>query len=395
MGVYQNGASALSGRYLVRNPILRTALTLHDSYLSIMHREVSPSVPATPRRLIVGIGGQLGDAVIATSAIRQIRLAFPQCEIGVMCTPAQAGILGGHPAIHSLHVVDHWFWGRDRRDPIALSQRWLRARAGRLSAIREITARGYEVSIDLYPFFPNGSTIFARARVPVRVGWTSGGGGPLLTHPVTWRDTRANVASQHTMLLQHCWPDASFGAVGYELAPLSERARSQGRALLAGHGITEGGFTLLHPGTSNALKRWPTEKWIDLLARIDGPVVLTGAGSADREQIDAIRAARPNAVSLCDQVDLDGLRFVIRAARAVISVDSVAAHLAAAEGRPTVVIASAMTDPQHWIPMGAHVQPLTAHVPCAPCFQTNGCTPMTCVRQISPSDVIDALGRAG
>jgi ADP-heptose:LPS heptosyltransferase len=199
------------------------------------------------------------------------------------------------------------------------------------------------------------------------------------------------VTRQHAELLEHCWPRVSFAAPRYCLAPLSDGATEKGRLLLASATLAENSYTLLHPGTSNPLKRWPTEKWIDLIARLEGPVAITGAGAGDREQMDAIVDVRPDVISLWNRTDLATLRFVIRKARAVVAVDSVAAHLAAAEERPTAVIMSAMADPRHWAPLGEKVRALTAGVPCAPCFRTSGCAAMGCVREVSVPDVIDAL----
>jgi ADP-heptose:LPS heptosyltransferase len=395
MSIYANGASALSGPYLVRNRALRAALTLRDSYLRLASQAARATVPESPRRVIVAVGGQLGDAVIATSAIRQLRDSFPSCAIGVLCPPVAAAVFEHHPAIERVHVVDHWFWGRSGHTAISISRRWRGMRSRRESAIREIAAAGYQMSIDLYPYFPNGSTIFAAAGVPVRAGWTSGGGGPLLTHPLAWRDTRAHVARQHAELLEHCWGRVPLAAPSYSLPPLSAEASAQGRSLLASAHLTEGNYTLLHPGTSNPRKRWPTAKWADFIARVDGPIAITGAGAADGDQIAAIRALRADAVSLWGQTDLGTLRFVLGNARAVVSVDSVAAHLAAAEGRPTIAIMSSMADPQHWAPLGDNVRALTATMPCAPCFRTAGCAAMSCVRDVSVDEVIDALRRVG
>ena len=393
MSIYANGSSAMSGPYLVRNPILRAALTLHDSYLGVFNRSVRAAIPDVPHRVIVAVGGQLGDAVVATSAIQQLRNSFPSCAIAVLCPPVAAVVFENHPAIQRVHVVDHWFWSRAARTPVSIARRWRALQSDRDSVIRDVAGAGYEMSIDLYPYFPNGSTIFAEAGIAVRVGWTSGGGGPLLTHPLEWRDTRAHVARQHTELLEHCWPALSFGAPSYSLAPLQPEVVAQGISLLESAQIAAGKYTVLHPGTSNPQKRWPSEKWAGLIDQLEGPIVLTGAGAADGDQIAAIRALRANAISLWGRTDLATLRFVLRNARAVVSVDSVAAHLAAAEGRPIVTIMSAMADPQHLAPLGATASALTAVVPCAPCFRTAGCAAMRCVRDVTVPQVIDALHR--
>jgi len=64
-------SSPLRGRYLASNPFLRALMALSDLLLAPLRTQ--PSIPAQPpRRVLLSIGGHLGDAVIATAAIRRL-----------------------------------------------------------------------------------------------------------------------------------------------------------------------------------------------------------------------------------------------------------------------------------------------------------------------------------
>ena len=86
-------------------------------------------------------------------------------------------------------------------------------------------------------------------------------------------------------------------------------------------------------------------------------------------------------------------RQVLSGARATISVDTVAAHLSAAEGTPTIVVMTGMDDPARWRPLGRHVTVLTERVPCSPCYLPNGCAAMSCIVEVTTDSVLAATRR--
>jgi ADP-heptose:LPS heptosyltransferase len=256
---------------------------------------------------------------------------------------------------------------------------------------------GYDVAADLYPFFPNAADLLSAAHVPVRIGYTSGGGGPLFTHRVDWLDTDAHTAEQHVALLARWLPSLATGQpLAYDLPPLSADENARGSGLLTSLGIESGRYVVLHPGTGDRRKAWPTASWRELVEQLDpaiGAIVCSGQGSADAATIAAIGRDNPRVVSACDKTTWHSLRYLIAKARAVIGGDSVAVHIAAAEGVPCVAIMAAMSNPAHWRPLGANVAALTEAVPCAPCFTSAGCEPMTCVRGVTVERVRAAVER--
>ena len=83
------------------------------------------------------------------------------------------------------------------------------------------------------------------------------------------------------------------------------------------------------------------------------------------------------------------MRHIVRA-RAVISCDSGAAHLAAALHRPVVVLFFS-TDPAQTAPIGYAVRPLAAPVPCRPCFLRTCPIGYLCRDAITPAQVLAQL----
>ncbi len=115
----------------------------------------------------------------------------------------------------------------------------------------------------------------------------------------------------------------------------------------AGEQLAAGGpYIVLFPGASARQKRWPAEYFGELARglhqRYGAHYQLVVAGSAsDAEYVPAIAQAAGPTVPLhdhCGRTDLPGLAALIAGARLLISNDTVAAHLGAQAGTPTLVL---------------------------------------------------------
>jgi ADP-heptose:LPS heptosyltransferase len=121
--------------------------------------------------------------------------------------------------------------------------------------------------------------------------------------------------------------------------------------------------------------------------------VLTGSGIPQTALATRVAAAVSGAVNLSDRLDWNEFRAVVAGARVVLSVDTVAMHLAGAAGRPCVSLMTGMDVPQRWRALGSQVTVLSEPVACAPCFRSRGCAKMSCVRDITSESVIAASRR--
>src|SRR4051794_13776794 len=102
------------GRYLVRSIQGRLYLTALDAALDLIAGKPSPPRAKAVERLLIGIGGHLGDAVIASSVLPWIREALPGVRLGLALPSGSRLVLEGHPDIAWWHTVDHWKVNRRR-----------------------------------------------------------------------------------------------------------------------------------------------------------------------------------------------------------------------------------------------------------------------------------------
>ena len=386
-------ATPLRGRYLVQNRWLRGWLRLNDAVLWASRRRTAQvAMPPSPTRVLLSVGGHLGDAVIATKAIAQLRRAMPGVAIGVVSGSWNRMIFDGHPHVRWFHAVDHW---RTNRSGTGWVSRWMVYRRSQRDAATSIRAIGYDVAVDLYAYYPNFATTLAAARVPVRIGYDSGGFGRLYTHLLSWT-AGVSISQEHRALLQRLAPSASWGdAVEYELGDVPPTAAAAVEAMLSPAGLRRHDYAVLHVGSGLPHKQWPLSSWVAVareLLRLRIGVVLTGAGAADAAATRAVQREVPDVVNLVDQLSWHEFRAVIASARVTLTVDTVAMHVAAAHGTPCVSVVSGIEPRGRWAANSALREVLTHPVVCAPCYRSRGCDSMACVRNVAPDTMLAAAG---
>jgi ADP-heptose:LPS heptosyltransferase len=104
-----------------------------------------------------------------------------------------------------------------------------------------------------------------------------------------------------------------------------------------------GAYVICFVGASTRSKRWPANRWIEFieLCRRDFPgrIVLAGNGEAEIALARKIRQ-QTGAESIAGAVDLPELLRWVAGAVAVVTNDTMAAHVGVSLGRPTVIVAN-------------------------------------------------------
>ena len=384
--------SPLRGRYLVQNPLGRAWLLLHDSVVGLVsNRSARPvAIPGSPKRILLCVGGHLGDAVIATAALTRLHDVFGEAAIGVLSGSWNAKIFAAHPLVRWFHVFDHW---KANRSPQPFIARWARHRQTRINAIREMHAVGYDVGLDLYPHYPNFARILVGAHIPVRIGFVSGGAGPLYTHGRSW--TSGNVAEDHRAILEVLAPQLGKPVPPrFDLGPIAASASSAFQAIMDSHDLRPRRYAVLHMGSGVAHRQWPLANWITVARALTDRgmgIVLSGTGPLEGTRAAELRQAVPEAIDLVDRLPLPELRCAIRNAAVTLTVNTAAMHVAAAEGAPCIPVVSGVDDPGRWTFALPATDVLTHAVPCAPCYRTRGCDTMLCVRGVQPQSMLRAI----
>ena len=394
LSVPEPGDAEVIARHRKRYRAARQLAGLLDSTLRLfIHSRPSPITQ--PRRILLANYGHLGDVVMSTVCLTILKNAWPDVEIGFLIGSWSRPVLDGHPDIARLHIVDHWFMDRGPAPrPFKAMRYWAVCR--RVAC--EIREANYDIAIDLRAYRPNAIPVIWLAGVPVRIGYTSVGFGPLLTHPQQFIFQRRHESEVQFDLLRILpIPKECFDSPAFRLSPATADATREVDALIATAGWSGQPFIVIHMAASVPVRDWPTTNWQSLTQRLitEGRrVIFTGRGCRDRTLIERVVAGIPQSGSFlnaCDKLSFAGLVELIRRTEIVFSVETMAGHIAAAVGTPCVAIYGGMSDPKQWAPRpGPDVRVVTHVVPCWPCFQYNGCAEMSCLRDLPVEDVSGA-----
>jgi ADP-heptose:LPS heptosyltransferase len=364
--------------YMLRREPFNTLLCLVDRALSfLLARRSTPAIASEPRRILVSNIAHLGDVVNATAVISPLRKVFPQAEIGFLTSSWARSIIENNPEIKYVHTFDHLLLNRSRLS------KWSKFIQHILSArrmLKETRKLKYEIAIDTYHFIQNSIPLLWLARIPVRIGYTSGGFGPLLTHPMPWISQDKHLVDYHLALLEPLGFSESFRRMAH---PTVIVPRVAAPALPPE-------YLVLHAGAGAAYKQWQVEKWCELAAKLRQTgfdIVLTGSGSHEAAISARIKAVVPSAIDLVGQISFAQFVRIIQKAGLLVGVDSVAGHLAAASATPSVLIYTGANNHAQMRPFGRQSKVVTWEVPCSPCFRTNGCDGMECVRNVTVARV--------
>ncbi len=316
-------------------------------------------LPARPdiRRILVIKWSALGDVVMATAIMEDIRRAFPAAEIDLNTLPPMQGLFAHDPRFREVFAIDV----RRKGAQLAAALAWLdRVKAGR-----------YDLIIDLQRTDRSRSLLallWLAGRAPRdRLG--NRGGFPYSNTPAL-TDPKAHALLQMRSVLE------SAGIPALTPRPvLHPGAHHQERAyrLLTGNDLRPGRFAVFLPGSQTAgrLKRWGVERFVELAGR------LRKAGLAERiaviggpdevAECEAICAAGDDLVNLNGRIELLEIAPVCEQAAFVVANDTGTAHIAAAANRPMLVICGP-TDPRRVKPIGTKVRAIQADLPCKNCY---------------------------
>jgi len=380
-------ANTSFGRYLFRNPALRTAMRLADAAAGLLNPRPSETSPIPPpRRILLCNIAHFGDVVIALGLVPVLQRAFPEVEIGFLAGSWSRGLLELFPDIAHIHAFDHFLLNRQAR---TTAEKFRAHRQSFRQASREIRDLHYDVAVETFYFLQNAIPLLWRAGVPARIGYTSGGLGPLLTHPLDWKYQNQHALAYHLQLL-------SFLGI-HEPVPARlvwpPRKASSAPAVVS----PEKNDVIIHSGGGAGFRAWPLERWrvvVKALSERGHRMIFTGLGASEAKNIEAITRDIPNCLNLCDQLDWAQFIRVIEGARLLVGIESVAGHLAAAADVPSVLVYTGTVNPITFGPLSEKARLLTFPVPCSPCFLSNGCAGMECVRNLGAETVLDACRQA-
>jgi lipopolysaccharide heptosyltransferase II len=317
----------------------------------------------------------IGDVILATPVLENLRQAFPQAQIDFLTEKPCAPIVDGHPMIHDVLVLDRRQKG-----------------AGR-ALIRQVRRRRYDAVFDLFGN-PRSAVLTWLSGAPTRVGFLFRGRKYAYNRKVEPRGDRVHEVEFNLDALRalqipivsrqlHVAVNAeseSFAAQFWRENNLEDR-------LVIGLNASGGWYT----------KRWPLENFAQLgdrLRRELNAVVLLLWGPGELEEMKNIAQMMQAPCLLVPPANLKQLAALLSRLTLLVSNDSGPLHLAAAMGTQVVGIYGP-TRPDLQGPWGDGQETVVnAGLPCLGC---NGvtCKIVThdCMKQLEVEVVWQAVQR--
>ncbi|MBL9148024.1 MAG: lipopolysaccharide heptosyltransferase II [Phycisphaerae bacterium] len=274
----------------------------------------------TPERVLVVLPSWVGDATMATPALRAIREAWPAARITHLARPGIDAVLAGLPWADAV-VVD---------------------RLGGLLGPFRGAARLRRDRFDAAILLPNSFRTALAVRlagIPRRIGYARDGRSWLLTQAIAPTTARpASTVDWYCDLVER-----ALGVAIADRAPSLAVAEADVAAASAARAALPGRYALFVPGGNRLDKRWPAERFARVaehLAARHGLLVAATGSPGERPVIEAIAKASGVPIVDCSAFPggLSGLKCLVRDASLVVTNDTGPRHFAAAFRVPTVAL---------------------------------------------------------
>ena len=353
--------------YFYRKSIIRWLFTIID-YFGFLFFNQKPLIKVSENKiLLINLGGA-GDLIISEPLLSALS-DFSGKKIDLVCCPNQEKALLNLPLIGKVFNCKlSWLGGGN-------GQRQLLINCFKL--IKILRQEKYSVAIDI-----KGDPIIILlmfiSKIPLRVGFSNGGLGFLLTHPLSQPLNLKRFKVDLSLLDAFDVKNKEYNREPY--LPLF-LARPQASGPIKNIAV--------HLGASVQARQWPIEYWAKLfnLLKIKYQIAIIGAP----EDFEKLFSLAPELINSCD--DCSGQSWsetaaAINRADVFIGANSGPAHLAAAIGCRIISIFSAANNPDVWAPPGAKV--CIFKPDCYGC-ELKYCAPLSCLKAITPQIVYDYL----
>lgn len=336
--------------------------------------------PGELREILVFKPDELGDAVYALPALRELRNHVPHAQISLVCRALTRDLYERSGLVDRIAVFE------PRRRPFR-SPRRLR------TALAAFPVETFDLAVYLKSPSPAVFRDFlgvpARARLhPLDPRMRSS--SVYRADVSAWHDVRRHQALQQLGIVglltgrSYSFEDVVFPA--FTWTDDDVRAVEQ---LLGGAG-RPGGYVVLHPFAKDETRRYPSEYWVRLIGDLDerlGKPLWVVVGGPDDEALPL----PGNVIEAQGRLSVGQTGYLLAGAAAMIGNISGPAHWASALGTPTVTLMSGHSLPAEWAPLGASLI-LRAPVPCSPCHRrTCPVYGLACLTELRPERIVGAI----
>lgn len=324
----------------------------------------------------------LGDVILTTPLIINIKKRFPQSRLTVLTTPQGKQVLEGIDEVDEIISYDKK--GQDK---------------GLLpffSLLKQLRGAHFDLCISPHRSFRTSALIIG-ATILDSVGFSDASLSLVYKRRVL-RDKSLHEVERCLSLLE------PFGVKGEDIdkkphLAVTDSAKKSCDIIFSEAGINkDDSLVAIAPGSVWGTKKWPAESYAaladSLIDKSNVKVLILGAPAdvEDGEKITSI--CKNKIIDFTGKTSLKELVAAIDRCRLLVGNDSAPGHIATARGIPVVSIFGPTIPAFGYVPYGDNVTVLEKEIPCRPCHHHGPpeCPEkhFRCMKDISPEEVFNA-----
>jgi heptosyltransferase-2 len=333
------------------------------------------------QRFVVRMPNWLGDAVMATAALHDLKAHFPNSSITVAAShPIQELLL------HDTAVDERIAFSRKASEKSKEKKRFTKL----------LQEKMYMAAILMTGSFSSAWQFFmARKSFQKRIGFASHFRSLLLTDPIEEPPKGVHLVDCYKRLLQPLGIPISSTEPKLFVA---DYEKSEALDLLASHSISPRDRLIgINPGAAyGSAKCWPEESFRELTEKLlQNPAykIVYFGDPGTKPVVDFITAGFPDrVVNLAAKTSLRQLIALIGCCSFFITNDSGPMHIAAALKRPLIALFGSTNEIKTG-PYASMQHVIHKHVPCSPCYLRKCPIDFRCMRSITVDDVLREVSR--
>jgi len=323
-------------------------------------------------KIIVRLPNWIGDFVMATPALSDLRRRFPSAKITAMSSAPICELLKDDPDIDDCFCITNSTGKRHNFMKIA----------------RRLQKEKYDLGILLTNSF-SSAFWFWLGRVKRRLGYAMDWRSLLLTDSMEPPDTKIHQVDFYKHLLQ------PLGIPFSETAPrlfLSKQDEEQAMELLLQRGYRSGCPLIgINPGAAyGSAKCWPGERFRALALRFlqdeNSFIVFFGDTQSERLVAQICKDLPGRVINLAGITNLRQLASIIKNCNVLVTNDSGPMHIGVALHTPVVALFGS-TDDLITGPWGQKEAVINKRLACSPCFRRTCPTDFCCMNKIEVEEV--------
>lgn len=332
-----------------------------------------------PENILVRMPNWIGDLVMATPILADLRKAFPKASITAMCKKPGSELLAKDQSIDELFCFTRPSNDFVRRDDLR-------------DIIAKIAAGRYDTGVLLTNSF-SSAWWFWQGKVENRIGFSAHFRRFLLNHPLKKPKIKEHQVVTFKRLLE------PLGISISNTAPrlyVDEKEVEESKELLYQRGYVKGKKLIgINPGAAyGSAKCWPPDRFKALAMRLllerDVYIVFFGDASTSQLVKEIVQGLPERVIDLAGVTSLRELASIIKDCTLLVTNDSGPMHIADAFHVPIVALFGS-TDEDLTGPYNQKENVIHKHAKCSPCFKRVCPIDFRCMKEIGVNEVVEKV----